>query len=224
MRPDRTNRTSTKSGGSISSNSATSHRPEAGITWSAPGHSNDQGGPRGGYRERPQLLWGRHPQAAGLHVNRSRRREARVPRLSNFDGPGSDRYAGPARGDGCLQRSEAAVPNSEFPPLSRSACTTQSDARVAQSAACTTLRACVTLLRARDLSGPRDPGPWCGAGCAAPAPGSCHASIIFPRAYPRMLLPRAYPRDAVHERASRAGRDSPQFSPGSRPAPGARVP
>ena len=85
-------------------------------------------------------------------------RSATVPRLSKFDGPGPDRYAGPARGDGCLQRSEAAVPNSEFPPLSRSACTTQSDARVAQSAACTTLRACASPSpRAGPFRPSRDP-------------------------------------------------------------------
>ena len=48
-------------------------------------------------------------------------------------------------------------------------------------------RACKTLYRthdptgvrdsvwsARDLSGPRDPGPWCDAGCAASASGSRH--------------------------------------------------
>ena len=67
----------------------------------------------------------------------------------------------------------------------------------------TTLRACATLFRAhdpicraRDLSGSRDSGagdgPWCGAWCAASASDLRHASIIFPR---------AYPRDAVRERA-----------------------
>ena len=44
-----------------------------------------------------------------------------------------------------------------------------------------------TLLRTRDPSGPRDPGPWCGAQAAAPVPVSPHAA-----------------RDAARERAGLA--------------------
>ena len=132
---------------------------------------------------------GRHRVVSARAQQRSGRAEGRIPRTTSapmgaapsgcrtsrqsissprsarskakqFRRSGPRPVRGPSEGGGgCLQRSEAAVPNSEFPPLSRSACTTQSDARVAQSAACTTLRACATLLRARDLSGPRDPGP-----------------------------------------------------------------
>ena len=76
--------------------------------------------------------------------------------------------------------------------------------------------------RARLCSAPTTPcrrvgdsGPWCGAWCAASASDLRHASIIFPR---------AYPRDAVRERAehgrcdgrTRIGRAAAGRDPGRR--------
>ena len=93
--------------------------------------------------------------------------------------------------------------NLEFPPLSRSACTTQSDARVAQSAAYTTLRACATLFRARDPAGAGD-GPWCGARRALPAPGLPAMRRSFSSARVRATQCQSTPgtADAMGERAS----------------------